>query len=337
MPNPDALTGESLIDILGSSPAQDSVKRILGTLVPRSNMLGENSYAGPLPGIYVRTDKHGTIRSIYINSREGYQGAILRGLSIISSRDDVRRVLGPPASSPILRDRNGQPVWYDRWVQSTYAISVYYDAQEVSYGAELAVPQPHEVLDLQLSNIGMRNSRETANTNSNINSTVLQGPEVHADARAEVDDDAGHGDNLKDSEPSAGFLIVSAWLDELEAHQPNHGELLQATLDAVGELPAAYDDGCIYTVSHNRYWVAHGFASTCAKGVADMRRQSAVIGEMEAQKRKDEPRMVVLEQEGLFWESIRDFVESAGAARMAPPVVPAWLESLNPKWKPSDD
>jgi hypothetical protein len=51
---------------------------------------------------------------------------------------------------------------------------------------------------------------------------------------------------------------------------------------------------------------------------------------MEAQKNKDESRMVALERESLFWESIRDFVESAGAARMAPPEVPAWLSHLSP-------
>ena len=69
-----------------------------------------------------------------------------------------------------------------------------------------------------------------------------------------------------------GSDIIEAWLNELEARQPQHGPLLQSTLDAVGNLPTLGDDGNIYTVSHNGYWVAVGYSQSYARNRADRRR-----------------------------------------------------------------
>jgi hypothetical protein len=131
-----------------------------------------------------------------------------------------------------------------------------------------------------------------------------------------------------------GSSIIQAWLNELEAAQPQHGPLLQSTLDKVGALPAVSDDGSIYTVSHNRYAYAAGYTRSYTSMQADHRRMAAVLAGAEARETKDEPTMVRKEAEAEFWKSVRLWVDSAAPSRMAPDVVPGWLASFNPVWNP---
>lgn len=131
-----------------------------------------------------------------------------------------------------------------------------------------------------------------------------------------------------------GSSIMQAWLNELEAAQPQHGPLLQSTLDKVGALPAVSDDGSIYTVSHNRYSYAASYTRSYTSLQADQRRIAAVLAEAEAKDAKDEPTMVRKEAEAEFWESVRLWVDSAAPSRMAPDVVPGWLARFDPVWNP---
>jgi hypothetical protein len=131
-----------------------------------------------------------------------------------------------------------------------------------------------------------------------------------------------------------GSEIIMAWLEELSATQPEYGPLLQSTIESVGGLPAASSDGAIYTVSHDRYWYAAGYAKAFASQMADSRRITAVLAEMEAKKARDEPEMVRNEAEADFWGSVQGWVDSAGASRMRPEAVPPWLAKLDPQWNP---
>jgi hypothetical protein len=131
-----------------------------------------------------------------------------------------------------------------------------------------------------------------------------------------------------------GSNIMQAWLNELEAVQPQHGPLLQSTLNKVGALPAVSDDGSIYTVSHNRYWYAASYTRSYTSLQADHRRMAAVLAEAAAKETKDEPTMLRKEAEAEFWESVRLWVDSAAPSRMAPDVVPDWLARFNPLWNP---
>jgi len=119
-------------------------------------------------------------------------------------------------------------------------------------------------------------------------------------------------------------------LNELETKQPDHGPLLKSTIEAVGNLPAVSDDGTIYTVSHNQYWYAAGFARSYASNVADRRRIEAVLAGVQAKEANDEPAMVRKEAEEQFWESVQGWIDSTGPARMAPDVPPDWLARLTP-------
>jgi hypothetical protein len=135
--------------------------------------------------------------------------------------------------------------------------------------------------------------------------------------------------------PADGSAIVEAWLNELEAAQPQHGPLLRNTLDQVGNLPAVGDDGSIYTVSHDRYWFAAGCARSYASIQADNRRITAVLAEAQAKEARDDPTMARKEAEAEFWESVKHWVGSAAPSRMAPGVMPAWLVRFNPAWNPN--
>jgi hypothetical protein len=132
-----------------------------------------------------------------------------------------------------------------------------------------------------------------------------------------------------------GSKIIMAWLDELAATQPEYGPLLQHTVDSVGGLPAVSDDGAIYTISHNSYWYAQGYAKAFATQMADSRRIDAVLAEVEAKKATDEPTMVRKEAEASFWESVQGWVDSKGTLRMKPDKVPLWLAKFNPRWNPN--
>jgi hypothetical protein len=133
---------------------------------------------------------------------------------------------------------------------------------------------------------------------------------------------------------AAGSSIMKGWLNELEAAQPRHGPLLQSTLDQVGNLPAVGDDGSIYTVSHDRYWYAAGYARSYTSTQADNRHIAAVLAEAKAKETKDEPTMVRKEAEAEFWETVKAWVDSAAPSRMAPDVIPTWLARFNPVWNP---
>ena len=135
---------------------------------------------------------------------------------------------------------------------------------------------------------------------------------------------------------AAGSSIMEAWLNELEAAQPQHGPLLQSTLDQVGNLPAVGDDGSIYTVSHDRYWYAAGSARSYTSIQADNRHIVAVLAEAKAEETKDELTMVRKEAEAEFWETVKTWVDSAAPSRMAPDVIPTWLARFNPVWNPAD-
>src|SRR5262249_13139130 len=126
-----------------------------------------------------------------------------------------------------------------------------------------------------------------------------------------------------------GVRVVRAWLDALEATQPQHGPLLQRTVDAVGGLPAVSEDGSIRTISDRSFWVAAGFAQTYATRAADRRRIQAVLDEAQAGELKDEPTMVQKEAEAEFWSSIQAWIESNGAARMRSDPLPGWLLRLD--------
>jgi hypothetical protein len=155
-------------------------------------------------------------------------------------------------------------------------------------------------------------------------------------SQAPVSDSSSEFQPGRESKASSGE-IIEIWLNELEAAQPQHGPLLVSTLDVVGNLPAVSDDGSIYTVSHNKYWYAAGYAQSYAKARADSRRIDAVLAEADAKKVKDEPTMVRKEAEAEFWESIQDWVEATGPSRMKPEPVPGWLSRINPAWNPGDD
>ncbi len=133
-----------------------------------------------------------------------------------------------------------------------------------------------------------------------------------------------------------GGAIIAAWLNELEATQPQHGPLLRSTLDRVGNLPAIGDDGNIYTVSHDQYWYAVGFARAYASHQADYRRMHAVLAEATAKETRDELTMVRKEAEAEFWRSVQQWVDSVDPSRMKPDVVPGWLARFNPEWNPVD-
>jgi hypothetical protein len=135
---------------------------------------------------------------------------------------------------------------------------------------------------------------------------------------------------------AAGSSIMDAWLNALEAAQPQHGPLLQSTLDQVGNLPAVCDDGSIYTVSHDRYWYAAGYARSYTSIQADNRHIAAVLAEAKAKETKDELTMVRKEAEAEFWETVKTWVDSAAPSRMAPDVIPTWLARFNPEWNPAN-
>jgi hypothetical protein len=132
-----------------------------------------------------------------------------------------------------------------------------------------------------------------------------------------------------------GSSIMQAWLNELEAAQPQHGPLLQSTLAKVGNLPAVSDDGSIYTVSHNRYWYAAGYTRSYTSLQANHRRIAAVLAEAKAKETRDEPTMVRKEAEAEFWESVQGWVDSSAPSRTAPDVMPDWLTRFNPVWNPA--
>lgn len=160
--------------------------------------------------------------------------------------------------------------------------------------------------------------------------------EILNGARAESVPADGRMRDGREVGSTGGSDIIQAWLKELEAAQPQHGPLLQNTLDRVGNLPAVGDDGIIYTVSHDRYWYAAGYARSFASLQADNRRISAVLAEARARESRDEHTMVRKEAEAAFWETVQQWVDSAAPARVTPDVVPGWLASFRPVWNPAE-
>ena len=125
---------------------------------------------------------------------------------------------------------------------------------------------------------------------------------AHSDSRTEAGRGAGSPD---------GSSVIEAWLNELEAAQPQYGPLLKSTLGKVGNLPVVGDDGIIYTVSHDRYWYAVGYARSYASSRADNRRITAVLAAAEPNETKDEVTMIRREAEAEFWQSVQLWVDSA--------------------------
>lgn len=118
-----------------------------------------------------------------------------------------------------------------------------------------------------------------------------------------------------------GTIVLLDWLDQLAAMQPQHGPLLQRTLDGVGKLPAVSNDGCIDPVGDLRYWAAVAYTQAFASGEADNRRVAALLAEAEA-RRRNEPSTVRKQAEAVFWESVRQWIDPAAPAQMVPYIMP---------------
>jgi stress response protein SCP2 len=118
---------------------------------------------------------------------------------------------------------------------------------------------------------------------------------------------------------------VVAWLDALAAAQPEFGPLLQATVEEVGLLPAADESGRLYSISHDRFWWAHGYSTAAAKGLAERRKIDATLAVIAARERVDELTMVHKHAESDFWSDVADWVEAVGAAKVVPDPQPSWL------------
>jgi hypothetical protein len=147
----------------------------------------------------------------------------------------------------------------------------------------------------------------------------------------------GGADDFDTTNPTStrdGAAIIDLWLNELEKVQPQHGPLLQSTVDEVGQLPAVNDNGSIYTVSHNGYGFAAGFAKGYARRRAENLQRYAVVAKIEARKTKNEPVMVQKEDEADFWGSVKSWVEAVGVTRMKPDPLPEWLAGLGIEWNP---
>jgi hypothetical protein len=128
--------------------------------------------------------------------------------------------------------------------------------------------------------------------------------------------------------------VIDIWLDELAKAQPQFGQLLQSTVDTIGQLPAIDDDGAAYTISHDDFWSAASYAESFVQTVIDHRRASAVVAESEAIKKNDDRLAAKKEAEATFWESVETWIETVGAARVKPEHLPDWLAKLDVPWNP---
>lgn len=171
-------------------------------------------------------------------------------------------------------------------------------------------------------------------TNGKIEYFTLMSLEEPADFDDAVNEESDLDDEAEaEAEAEAvSAALIEAWLDQLAKTQPQYGPLLQSTVDTVGQLPAVDDDGHCYTVSHDNYWFAAGYAKAYATQRADGRRIEAVLAEMKAKKVKDELTMTQKEDEANFWESVGSWLEAVDVARMRPDPLPEWLARFNAQW-----
>jgi hypothetical protein len=120
--------------------------------------------------------------------------------------------------------------------------------------------------------------------------------------------------------------IITAYLQHLEATQPQYGPLLVSTVEAVGPPPAVDSDGSIRTISESlHYWTAVGFTRSYASAMADHMATDAWLKYGDAESEKDEATMVSELARARFWKSVSEWLKEIDPLPMRPATDPAWL------------
>lgn len=125
---------------------------------------------------------------------------------------------------------------------------------------------------------------------------------------------------------SKEHTIIMAYLQFLEAAQPQHGPLLVTTVEAVGPPPAVDSNGAIRTISESlQYWTAVGFTRSYASAMADNFATNSWLQYGDAESTKDEPKMVSELARARFWKSVSEWLKETDPLPMRPATDPAWL------------
>lgn len=337
---PTAITLDDLLSLigwdLGDGNLQSVFERYRLVALPSEDKYGlddRRTFTNPHVGVEVACDELMTLTTLFLHSDghqgfAGYRGSLIDDVTFNDTRASMRTRLGPPVAARESTDSDhlGSIGPWDEWVISRRVVhaSYYHFVFHVSYRMD----------DERIEMVTITGSEIATTESSTIQSPgIMLAPaertESHSDD-VESTDSRNRTPNRIEMNSLNGSDIIEAWLDELEAMQPEYGPLLQSTLDLVGNLPAVGADGNIYTVSHNRYWTAVGYSQSYARNRADGRRIDAVLAEAQAKDAGNEPAMVRKETEAEFWATVQGWVNSNEPSRMLPDVLPSWLARFSP-------
>ena len=232
----------------------------------------------------------------------GYSGPIVADVTFNDTRASARAILGMPSASREATNSSSLGIVgaWDEWVMPGNIFNAMY---------RYVVHVGYSLNDGPIEKIMITEAQVPATVSSPINSDSTAPAQL-----AKIETRSVNGSD-----------IIEAWLDELEANQPEHGPLLQSTLDAVGYLPVVGDDGNLYAVSHSRYWVAVGYSQSYARGRAERRRIDSVLAEAQASKVGDALTMRQKEAEAQFWDSVQAWVNVNEPSSVTADGVPDWL------------
>ena len=129
-----------------------------------------------------------------------------------------------------------------------------------------------------------------------------------------------------------GTEMILAWIQAMEDAQPQHGPLLQSTVDTVG-YPAIDDDGVIRTVGESfAFWSAIGYMQGFAGHNTETRYYDIMGREYPAlEAAGDEEGMVRARKRGQFFETLSRWIKSTEPEGLPMKTVPDWLKPfVNP-------